>query len=75
VKVQDGGESRARKTQVVAFIGARAREARVLTPQAAAAPAPDMADSASGRRLDGPRRARRLGRSGLGRAHGLGPIW
>jgi hypothetical protein len=63
-----------RQTQAAAFIGVRAREARVLTPQAAAAPAPVVADSASGRRLDGPRRAKRLGRSVLGRAHELGPI-
>jgi hypothetical protein len=33
-----------------------------------------VADLASGRKLGGPRRARRLGRSRLGRAHGLGPI-
>jgi hypothetical protein len=40
-------------------------------PQAAAAaPAPAVADSASGRKLDGPHRARRLGRSRLGRATG-----
>jgi hypothetical protein len=44
------------------------------TKAAAAVSWSATAASASGRWLDGPRQARRLGRSGLGRARGLGLI-
>jgi hypothetical protein len=52
----------------LAFIGARARQARTLSSGGG------VAESAYGRKLGVPYRARRLGRSGLGRAHGLDPI-
>jgi hypothetical protein len=60
----------ARGAPCLAFIGARAG-------QLAGPPAPAVADSAYGRRLAGPRRARRLGRrrwAGAGQAYGLGPL-
>jgi hypothetical protein len=53
----------------------RSRPGLARKPKVAAAASwPATAASAFSRWLDGPRRARRLGRSALGRAHGLGPI-
>jgi hypothetical protein len=65
---------RNRGVQGWGFKGGAAGRGRARHGRPAAVSWPATAASASGR-LDGPRRARRLGRSGLGRAHGLGPIW
>jgi hypothetical protein len=67
--VQGGGGAGARAAQQGAspFMG-RGRGA--CPPWMAAVARPR---SASGRWPDGPRRARRAGRAGAGRAHGLGP--